>query len=65
MTLQLTRIKWLMENLKNQYDPEHDIILDAPKVTYMDMQLIDAILTLTKECQELQNQIKMLKKKGN
>lgn len=55
------RIISYAENLEKEYNPEDDLILNAPEVTYTDYKLLNMIEMLVQVVDDLQDQIDKLK----
>jgi hypothetical protein len=55
------RITSYAETLEKKYDPENDVIPNAPQVTYADYKLVNMIEMLVLVVDDLQDQIDKLK----
>jgi hypothetical protein len=52
-----------IESMERRYDPEHDVIQGAPRVTWADAELLYMIKHLVIVVEDLQDQIDQLKGK--
>jgi predicted nucleic acid-binding protein len=51
---------YLLERITNDYNPEHDLILGAPKVTYTDHVLTELITELRDRVAKLEARVEEL-----
>jgi hypothetical protein len=58
---QLTKAE--LEKIDKRYDPERDLIKDAPSVTYTDKTLLDAVCFLVSRVESLERDLRALKGK--
>lgn len=46
-----------IEHLENEYNPERDLILDTPTVTWADYKLLELVRDLYEEIEQLKKQV--------
>lgn len=64
----LSAVECDLERIENRYDPDHDIendlIPNGPYVTWAEMDLANAVLTLIEHIKELKEQLDLLRHGG-